>query len=112
MWPQLFPNRDATLAAPDEISVAPQQQKAEPVRETKPTDLASRSPWARMLRIQKEIQDGKQPNCVQLAAELEIYVRTLKRDIEFMARGCGRQLCTTHTPTGSSIPSLCKSLCR
>jgi predicted DNA-binding transcriptional regulator YafY len=43
-----------------------------------------RPPWERMLKIRQRIQDGGWPNCVGMAADFEVSVRTLKRDIEFM----------------------------
>ncbi len=44
----------------------------------------NRWPWERMLMIHDRIQSGRGPNCVKLARELEVSVRTLKRDMEFM----------------------------
>ena len=43
-----------------------------------------RPPWERMMRIHQRIKDGKYPNCEQLARELEMCTRTVKRDIDFM----------------------------
>jgi predicted DNA-binding transcriptional regulator YafY len=37
-----------------------------------------------MIRIRERIQEGGWPNCVGMAAEFEVSVRTLKRDLEFM----------------------------
>ena len=37
-----------------------------------------------MLKIRQRIQEGGWPNCVGMAADFEVSVRTLKRDIEFM----------------------------
>ncbi len=37
-----------------------------------------------MLKIRQRIQHGGWPNCVGMAADFEVSVRTLKRDIEFM----------------------------
>jgi predicted DNA-binding transcriptional regulator YafY len=44
----------------------------------------SRPPWERMLKIHQRIQAGGWPNCVGMATELEVSLRTLKRDVEFM----------------------------
>jgi proteasome accessory factor B len=44
----------------------------------------SRLPWARMIKIHEKIKAGKWPNCVQMASDLEVALRTVKRDVEFM----------------------------
>ena len=37
-----------------------------------------------MMAIHEEIKAGKFPNCSKLAAKLEVCVRTVKRDVDFM----------------------------
>jgi predicted DNA-binding transcriptional regulator YafY len=44
----------------------------------------SRPPWGRMMRLHQMLQRNEYPNCPKLARELEISVRTLKRDVVFM----------------------------
>jgi proteasome accessory factor B len=44
----------------------------------------NRVPWERMLKMYEWLQDGEYPNCVTMAARLEVSVRTVKRDIEFL----------------------------
>ncbi|HEY5792268.1 MAG TPA: WYL domain-containing protein [Chthoniobacterales bacterium] len=44
----------------------------------------SRPPLVRMIRIHESLQGGRQPNCSQLARELEVSTKTAQRDIEFM----------------------------
>ncbi|MCX6893651.1 MAG: WYL domain-containing protein [Verrucomicrobia bacterium] len=46
--------------------------------------LYSRLPWERMLKIHEKIKTGGWPNCVQMAAEMEVGLRTVKRDLDFM----------------------------
>ena len=46
--------------------------------------LHSRPPLERMLRIHEKLQQGAYPNCTQLAGEIEVSTRTIKRDIDFM----------------------------
>lgn len=46
--------------------------------------LHSRPPLERMLRIHALLQDGKFPNCTQLAGKIEVSTRTIKRDVDFM----------------------------
>lgn len=48
------------------------------------TALFSRPPWERMMWIHEQIQSGAHPNCVQMARELSVSLRTVKRDVEFM----------------------------
>lgn len=45
---------------------------------------SSRPPLERMLRIHEELQRGAATNCTKLAAWLEVSVRTIMRDLEFM----------------------------
>lgn len=45
---------------------------------------ASRPPLERMLRIHQAVQAGDYPNATRLAASLEVSVKTISRDIEFM----------------------------
>ncbi len=49
-----------------------------------PTELHSRPPLERMLRIHQAIQAGQYPNATKLAAEIEVVVKTIHRDIAFM----------------------------
>lgn len=46
--------------------------------------IYSRIPWERMLIIHEKIKAGGYPNCVRMAAEMEVSLRTVKRDVEFM----------------------------
>jgi predicted DNA-binding transcriptional regulator YafY len=46
--------------------------------------LYSRPPIERMLLIHGRIKDGRFPNCLQLADEIEVSARTIKRDVDFM----------------------------
>jgi len=48
------------------------------------TALYSRPPWERMMWIHERITAGKFPNCVGMAADMGVSLRTVKRDIEFM----------------------------
>jgi predicted DNA-binding transcriptional regulator YafY len=49
-----------------------------------PTELHSRPPLERMLRIHQAVQAGKYPNATKIAAEIEVTVKTIHRDIAFM----------------------------
>jgi len=49
-----------------------------------PLALHSRPPLERMLRVHQAIQAGKYPNATKLAAEIEVVVKTIHRDIAFM----------------------------
>ena len=49
-----------------------------------PSEVHSRPPLERMLRIHQAIQAGKFPNSTTLAAEIEVVVKTIHRDIAFM----------------------------
>lgn len=44
----------------------------------------SRPPLARMMRIHDGLQQNSFPNCSTLAREIEVTVKTIQRDIEFM----------------------------
>jgi proteasome accessory factor B len=46
--------------------------------------LYTRPPLERMMRIHARIRSGQFPNCEQLATELDICSRTVKRDLDFM----------------------------
>src|ERR1041385_3037478 len=46
--------------------------------------LFSRPPMERMLLIHGRIKNGTFPNCLQLAREIEVSSRTIKRDVDFM----------------------------
>jgi proteasome accessory factor B len=45
---------------------------------------ASRPPLERMLRVHEELQRGAHVNCTKLAATMEVSIRTIMRDLEFM----------------------------
>ncbi|HNQ90994.1 MAG TPA: WYL domain-containing protein [Verrucomicrobiota bacterium] len=47
-------------------------------------ERSSRPPWERMMRIHERIQAGGYPNCVGMAKEMGVSLRTVKRDVEFM----------------------------
>lgn len=47
-------------------------------------ELHTRPPLERMMRIHEHIRDGGFPNCTQLAKQIEVSTRTIKRDIDFM----------------------------
>ena len=51
--------------------------KVEPHRYARPA-------WERMMHIHRALQDGRHPNCRQLARDLEVVPRTIKRDVDFM----------------------------
>src|SRR5262245_7928501 len=44
----------------------------------------NRPAFERIHQIHARIRDGAYPNCVELAAEMEISVATVKRDVQFM----------------------------
>lgn len=44
----------------------------------------TRPAWERMMHIHREFQAGRHPNCRQLARDLEVVSRTIKRDVDFM----------------------------
>jgi len=44
----------------------------------------SRPPLERMLKLHRELQAGRFPNCRKLAESLEVSAKTIQRDIEFM----------------------------
>jgi len=46
--------------------------------------LSSRPPLERMMYIHRQIQEGKYPNSITLAKDIEVCTRTIKRDIDFM----------------------------
>jgi proteasome accessory factor B len=48
------------------------------------TQLHSRPPLERMMRIHQAIAAGKYPNATTLAAEIEVVTKTIHRDVEFM----------------------------
>jgi len=54
------------------------------MEDTKGGAIHSRPPLGRMMRLHSLLQDNKFPNCSKLSEELEISVRTLKRDVAFM----------------------------
>src|SRR6478672_2642573 len=51
---------------------------------TRRTDLHSRPPLARMMRMHERLKAGRYPNCRKLADELEVSSKTVQRDIDFM----------------------------
>ena len=78
-----------------------------------PAELRSRPPLERMLRIHQAVQTGKFPNATTLAAEIEVVVKTIHRDIAFMRDRMGLPIVfdTKHngyryTGEVSSFPSL------
>jgi len=46
--------------------------------------LHSRPPMERMMRIHECIKGGRYPNCIQMALDIEVSSRTIKRDVDFM----------------------------
>ena len=48
------------------------------------TQIYSRAPMERMLRIHQLLQNSEFPNCSQMAGEFELCTRTVKRDLDFM----------------------------
>ena len=44
----------------------------------------SRPPWERMMHFHNLIKEDSFPNCTRLAKELEVTVRTIMRDVDFM----------------------------
>src|SRR5579864_5566188 len=48
------------------------------------SDLHSRPPLERMLRIHQLVQAGSFPNASSLAREIEVSTKTIQRDLEFM----------------------------
>jgi len=51
---------------------------------TAASDLRSRPPMERMLRIHQALQSRSYPNATQLAAELEVCTKSVHRDLDFM----------------------------
>ncbi len=49
-----------------------------------PSQVYSRPPWERMMRIHQLFQNREYPNCSKLADESELCTRTAKRDLDFM----------------------------
>jgi len=49
-----------------------------------PSEINSRPPLERMLRIHQAIQAGEHPNATRLSAEIEVVVKTIHRDVAFM----------------------------
>ena len=49
-----------------------------------PRERFRRPPLQRVMRIHDAIQNGRYPNCVAMAVELEVSHKTAKRDVEFM----------------------------
>ena len=47
-------------------------------------ELHSRPPFERMMRIHDDLKAGKYPNCTQIAEEISVSTRTVKRDVDFM----------------------------
>jgi predicted DNA-binding transcriptional regulator YafY len=48
------------------------------------SQVYSRPPWERMMRIHQLLQKGEYPNCSTLASEFELCTRTAQRDLDFM----------------------------
>ncbi len=49
-----------------------------------PSQVYSRPPWERMMRIHQLLRNKEYPNCSKLAREFELCTRTAKRDLDFM----------------------------
>jgi predicted DNA-binding transcriptional regulator YafY len=49
-----------------------------------PSQVYSRPPWERMMRIHQLLQKNEYPNCSKLGREFELCTRTAKRDLDFM----------------------------
>jgi predicted DNA-binding transcriptional regulator YafY len=43
-----------------------------------------RGAWERIMKIHERIRNGEFPNCVQMAADMEVSHKTMKRDVDFM----------------------------
>lgn len=78
-----------------------------------PSEVHSRPPLERMLRIHKSIQAGEFPNATRLSAEIEVVVKTIHRDIAFMRDRMGLPIAFDSKRNGyhytgevSSFPSL------
>lgn len=76
-------------------------------------ELRSRPPLERMLRIHQAIQAGDGPNAELLARDLEVSVKSVRRDLEFMRDRLGlpiefdrRRLGYYYTEEVSAFPSL------
>jgi len=54
------------------------------MKRPKPRLPATRPPLDRMLRIHAILQTGRYPNCTTLGRDLEVSVKTVQRDLEFM----------------------------
>jgi proteasome accessory factor B len=65
-----------------------------------PTDLHSRPPLERMLRIHQTIQSGKFPNATTLAREIEVATKTIHRDLEFMRDRLNLPIAFDHAHNG------------
>ncbi len=50
----------------------------------RPADRRSRPPLARMLQIHQALQSGGYPNATTLASQLEVCIKSIHRDLEFM----------------------------
>jgi proteasome accessory factor B len=50
----------------------------------KKTPLRSRPPFERMMQIHQRIRSGTYSNSTQLAKEIQVTIRTIKRDVDFM----------------------------
>ena len=78
-----------------------------------PSEVHSRPPLERMLRIHQSIQAGEFPNATRLSAEIEVVVKTIHRDIAFMRDRMGLPIAFDSKRNGyhytgevSSFPSL------
>ena len=61
------------------------------------TELHSRPPFERMMRIHESLKAGHYPNCSKLARAIEVSTRTIKRDVDFMkycSSACGWWMAT------------------
>jgi proteasome accessory factor B len=56
------------------------------------TDLKSRTPLARMMKIHQKLVGNHYPNCTSLAKSIEVSTKTIQRDLEYMRDQLGLPL--------------------
>lgn len=68
------------------MPAAPKSRRAAGRRGPRPplSSLSSRPPLDRMMQIHRALQAGDHPNATRLAGELDVCVKTVHRDIDFM----------------------------
>lgn len=78
-----------------------------------PSEIHSRPPLERILRIHQAVQAGEFPNATRLSAEIEVTVKTIHRDVAFMRDRMGLPIAFDTKRNGyhytgevSSFPSL------